>query len=364
MGDPTPTPAPTPTPTPVPGDAPSKPTGLACVIGQDGQPQLTWDAAAGVTAWEVHDLANTAKTLQATVTVPRTVRSALKAGQHRRYAVVAVGPAAGPRCPTRSTCRPWGRRRPRCRLPHRPAPCATRPTSSAPGGTSPCRPGSRAAPTPSRCPRSPPTRASKYFELTPAGDGVVFRVWHGGVTTSGSARTHAPSCGSATPTGHWRSGPPLKGRHSMTVEGRSTGSRRCVRTASSHQIHGASDDVTVAWVEGDKLWITDGDNTHAYLVTERSPSASATARHRRRQTARSATATTAPRCRSRSRAADAAATSRPAPTRRRTRRARPPRSRPSTTRSSSGRSPSPTPNRRARSLPRRRQPVTQTCVTR
>ena len=32
------------------------------------------------------------------------------------------------------------------------------------------------------------------------------------------------------------------------------------------QIHGAANDLTVYRVEGTKLWITDGDNTHAHLV--------------------------------------------------------------------------------------------------
>jgi poly(beta-D-mannuronate) lyase len=35
-----------------------------------------------------------------------------------------------------------------------------------------------------------------------------------------------------------------------------------------HQIHGAADDVTVWRLEGDKLYITDGDNAHGYLVDD------------------------------------------------------------------------------------------------
>jgi len=44
-----------PAPTPAPGK-PAKPTGMACAIGQDGRPDLRWEPADGVVAWEIHDL--------------------------------------------------------------------------------------------------------------------------------------------------------------------------------------------------------------------------------------------------------------------------------------------------------------------
>jgi hypothetical protein len=90
LGITAPAPAP-PAPTPTPGK-PAKPTGLARAIGPDGRPDLRWDPAAGVVAWEVHDLGAPPPTLRATVTEPRSIRSKLEAGQHRRYAVLAVGP--------------------------------------------------------------------------------------------------------------------------------------------------------------------------------------------------------------------------------------------------------------------------------
>jgi hypothetical protein len=96
--DPQPEPAPEPQPDPNPPgpvdkpEKPGKPTGLTYVIGRDGRPDLRWDPTPGATAWEVHDLNNTVKTLQATVDEPRSIRAPLKAGQRRRYAIIALGP--------------------------------------------------------------------------------------------------------------------------------------------------------------------------------------------------------------------------------------------------------------------------------
>jgi hypothetical protein len=93
IGTPGPTPPQDPEPLPPSGPPrPATPPAPDVVIGQDGRPVLTWQVGANTTAWEVHDLANPGKTLQATVTEPRSVRSALKPGQRRRYALVAVGP--------------------------------------------------------------------------------------------------------------------------------------------------------------------------------------------------------------------------------------------------------------------------------
>jgi hypothetical protein len=347
----------------VPGDAPSKPTGLACVIGQDGQPQLTWDAAAGVTAWEVHDLANTAKTLQATVTVPRTTRSALKAGQHRRYAVVAVGPGGRSPMSDAIDVPPVG---------ETPTPVPTpAPTGSVryPADILGTRwyltlpTGTQGSPDTVKMPAFA-TYSSKYLELTPAGDGAVFRVWHGGVTTSGSPnpRSELRECNADGSLAKWSA---AKGRHSMTVEGQVNRLTKVRPHCVVAQIHGASDDVTVARVEGDKLWLTDGDNTHAYLLD---PAFTLGKRYSigidvasgvisyRYNGAPVPFTLKSTRCglllqgrRLRADEPEVGAHRGHDRVRR-------------------GRhlvaSPSPTPNRRARSLPRRRQPVTQTCVTR
>jgi hypothetical protein len=264
--DPTPEPDPQPTPDPAPKPtpaAPAKPTGLACVITADGRPQLSWDAAAGVTAWEVHDLANTAKTLQSTVTEPRSVRSALKPGQQRRYAIIAIGPGgksemsdsidvppaasdsptpvpgAGARYPADVTGTNW---------------YLTLPTGK-PGNPDTVKMPAFA------------TYSSKYLELTAAGDGAVFRVWHGGVTTSGSPnpRSELRECNADGSLAWW----PLKtGKHSMTVVGQVNRLTKVRPHVVLHQVHDRGDDTTVWRLEGTNLWITDGDNTHAYLVTD------------------------------------------------------------------------------------------------
>jgi hypothetical protein len=150
----------------------------------------------------------------------------------------------------------------------------------------------------------------------------------------------------------------------MTVEGQVNRLTKVRPHVVIGQIHGASDDVTVFRVEGDKLWITDGDNAHGYLLD------SAFALGKRysigfdvdggiislplQRPARAVHASqhgcglllqgrqlfaVEPEVRPESRPA-------------------------SGPRSSSTTSTSPTPDPRARSLLRRRQPVTRTCVTR
>jgi hypothetical protein len=70
--------------------APGKPTGLAVTTLSDGRLQLDWDAADWVTEWDVLDLNNPAQPFKETVTVPRSIRSAMKkGGTPRRYVVVA-----------------------------------------------------------------------------------------------------------------------------------------------------------------------------------------------------------------------------------------------------------------------------------
>jgi hypothetical protein len=128
-----PPPVPEPAPQPDQNGAPAKPARPDCVIGPDGRPALSWPVGERTTAWEVYDLLG-AKTPVATVTEPRSVRSALKPGQHRRYAVVAVGPGGRSEMsdaidiPAADTPAPSP-------TPHRERGCATRPTSPARTGT-------------------------------------------------------------------------------------------------------------------------------------------------------------------------------------------------------------------------------------
>jgi hypothetical protein len=107
--------------------------------------------------------------------------------------------------------------------------------------------------------------ASKYFALTPAGDGMIFRVWHGGVTTSGSPnpRSELRECNADGSLASWSA---AKGRHRMVVEGQVNRLTKVKPDCVLAQIHGRDDDVSVWRLEGSKLWITDGNNNNAYLV--------------------------------------------------------------------------------------------------
>lgn len=98
-----------------------------------------------------------------------------------------------------------------------------------------------------------------YFEVNSTEDGVIFLAHAGGATTSGSGY---PRCelremtNSGASNANWSSG---SGTHSMFI-----------RQAVNHlpvekphvvvgQIHDSSDDVTVFRLEGNKLYVTDGD---------------------------------------------------------------------------------------------------------
>jgi hypothetical protein len=87
---PAPTPVPTPTPTPGP-QVPAAPTGLRATTLADGRIQLDWDPATGVQSWDVLDLLDTVTPVKDTVLKPQSIRSAIKAGARRRYAVRARG---------------------------------------------------------------------------------------------------------------------------------------------------------------------------------------------------------------------------------------------------------------------------------
>lgn len=261
--DTTPEPQPEPEPLPVPQPTvPTKPTGLACVIGADMKPVLSWDDPGGILEWDVRDELNLAKPVQATVKSPRSTRSPLKPGQHRRYTVVArnragdsepsdaidVPPAEQPE-PTPDT--PGAARYPADIV--GPAWYLTLPT------------GKQGSPDTVHQPELA-TYSSRYFELTPAGDGVIFRCWHGGVTTSGSSNPRSElreETNGGTAHAAW----PMKtGRHRMVIEGQVNRLTKVRPHCVIGQIHSADNDTTVFRVEGDKLWVTNGNDTHAYLV--------------------------------------------------------------------------------------------------
>jgi hypothetical protein len=262
--DTTPEPQPEPEPEPLPKPQPTppaKPTGLACVIGPDMKPVLTWDNPGSVDEWDVRDENNLTKPVQVTVTQPRSTRSPLKPGQHRRYTVVARN-AAGESEPSDAVDVPPAAE-------PDPTPGAARYPADIVGPnwyiTLPT--GRQGSPDTVHQPEFA-TYSSRYFELTEAHDGVVFRCWHGGVTTSGSSNPRSElreMVNGGADKAAWSC---TTGTHAQTVVGQVNRLTKVRPHLVLWQIHGADRDVTVFRVEGTNLWITNGNDPHGHLVTD------------------------------------------------------------------------------------------------
>lgn len=106
--------------------------------------------------------------------------------------------------------------------------------------------------------------SDKYFTKLPDGS-YRFRVWHGGGTTSGSSnpRSELRERVGDDPEGYWQAG---KGRHVMEFSGQVSRLTKVKPHVVVGQVHSDADDVCVWRVEGDKLWLTKGDDPHGYLV--------------------------------------------------------------------------------------------------
>jgi hypothetical protein len=107
----------------------------------------------------------------------------------------------------------------------------------------------------------------KHFLVNSAKDGVLFRVWHGGGTTSNSSnpRSELREMNSSGSTEYnWNA---TSGTHAQTVVGMVSRLTKVKPHVVLWQIHGGDDDTTVFRLEGSSLWITNGDNTHAKLIT-------------------------------------------------------------------------------------------------
>jgi len=108
----------------------------------------------------------------------------------------------------------------------------------------------------------------KFFFVDADKNGVVFRTFHGGFTTSGSKNPRTElreMAGNGTEKAAWKGG---SGTHTMTLTGQVNRLTRVKPHLVIAQIHGKDDDMTVFRVEGKKLWITDGDTAHGHLVTD------------------------------------------------------------------------------------------------
>ena len=109
------------------------------------------------------------------------------------------------------------------------------------------------------------TYTDRYFARV---DGALrFRCWHGGATTSGSSnpRSELRELNADGTLAKWST---RKGRHELTVRGQVNRLTKVRPHVVLAQLHGGDDDVTTFRLEGQKLWITRGDDTHAHLVTD------------------------------------------------------------------------------------------------
>jgi hypothetical protein len=98
---------------------------------------------------------------------------------------------------------------------------------------------------------------------------LKFRANHGGVTTSGSPNPRSElreMSKDGSKNAKWST---TKGRHVMDVTLRINQLTHYRPYVVPAQIHGGEDDVTVLRLEGTNLWITNGDKSHGYKLTDK-----------------------------------------------------------------------------------------------
>ncbi|GLY43216.1 hypothetical protein Amsp01_092390 [Amycolatopsis sp. NBRC 101858] len=108
-------------------------------------------------------------------------------------------------------------------------------------------------------------RADPWFTATPDCSGVQFRAAVNGVTTSGSSYPRSElreTDGSENAS--WSS---TSGTHTMVVKEAITHLPEGKNQVVAGQIHGSDDDLTVFRLEGSKLYVTKGDDSHYKLIT-------------------------------------------------------------------------------------------------
>ncbi|MFB9903130.1 polysaccharide lyase family 7 protein [Allokutzneria oryzae] len=99
-------------------------------------------------------------------------------------------------------------------------------------------------------------------------DGVQFRAPVNGVTTANSKNPRSElreMTNNGTTPASWRSD---SGTHTMVIDQAITRLPTTKPHVVAGQIHDSSDDVTVFRLEGSKLYVTKGDNTHYRLITD------------------------------------------------------------------------------------------------
>jgi hypothetical protein len=110
---------------------------------------------------------------------------------------------------------------------------------------------------------------SKDPYFTVDGTGVQFRAPVNGVTTGGSSYPRAElreMTDNGTKNAAWSS---TSGTHTLTVKEAFVKLPAGKPHVVGAQIHGGDDDVTVFRLEGTKLYVTDGDNPHHKLITDK-----------------------------------------------------------------------------------------------
>lgn len=127
--------------------------------------------------------------------------------------------------------------------------------------------GSAGEPTEIRQPELATYTKPPWFAATPGCDGVQFRAAVDGVTTSGSKNPRSElreMTGNGRQNAAWSSS---SGTHTMTISEAITNLPAQRPFVVAGQIHDADDDVSVFRLEGTKLYVTNGDDSHYKLVT-------------------------------------------------------------------------------------------------
>ncbi|MCP3801183.1 polysaccharide lyase family 7 protein [Allokutzneria sp. A3M-2-11 16] len=109
--------------------------------------------------------------------------------------------------------------------------------------------------------------ADPWFVPLPGCNGVRFRAAVNGVTTSGSSYPRSElreMTNNGKDNAAWSSN---SGKHTLEVEAAVTHLPNDKPHVVAAQIHGGDDDVSVFRIEGNKVYITNGDNSKYHLVT-------------------------------------------------------------------------------------------------
>jgi len=111
------------------------------------------------------------------------------------------------------------------------------------------------------------TYSSKYFELAAAGDGVIYRVWHGGDTTrrSSNPRSERRQRWDDDPEGYLD---PAEHGAQLYLRKRVNRLTEVRPHVVTFQWHDGRNDVFVLRHEGRNVYVTAGNDTHAYRITD------------------------------------------------------------------------------------------------